>query len=648
MTLNTDANSMWDELEASRRSVEKKLKAREEMLRRYHGPYYDEDRKPASSEPENPAFEYIATLSAQIVAGTPRCNIKTVRADRPASAMKARALMHAVNRTSRERNDRAKFRKFFVDWCFGPAIALTVRKPMPWLDPGPLDGTVTRPDIRRVPPKLFRYDARATEWEDTRWRGHGTLTSRSALLKLAKSESGWRTKEIATLQTEESLKDYVPLEGQGLSTRDDFMLWCVWVPEEEIDPDFTASTGFYGTMHYYAETGRQKGENAGAPLVEIRDPQPFYGCRTGPYSMSGQMYVPDQVHPLSVMTAVEQVARNLRLQSSVVEQAMRDFGRVLIAGGAAPKNLGLLIKNAKHGGVLNVKGYQRGMMDEFTKGGLDAAMVQMYQFLQEQLDKRMGLSSTQRGVAQSNVTATADTLAAQGTGARVAQQRDEFYAFVQELLFKSAEIIDQDEQFYMPPPPEMAGQVPFIQGGREPGETFDDYELMIEPLSMRFRTEAEMAAAAEAELLLFERVSPMMTQFPFVDWPSVVTDIADATGQSQLPARLNTELAAAIASMMLMGQLDPSMAYQPGAVREEPTMGGDRPATRQMQPPTPMGLMASGAAPARQGAPGAQGAQARQDGRIGAAGSPQRQARSAGASQGNRARKTTGANEGGR
>lgn len=649
MTLDTSAAAMWDELEASRRQMEGRLKARSEMIQRYHGPYYDKCEMPAQNEPENPAFEYIATLSAQIVAGTPRCNIKTQRADRPLSAMKARALMHATNRVSRERNDRAKLRKFFVDWCFGPAIAFTVRRPMPWLDPGPIDGPVMRPDVRRVSPKLWRHDARATEWEDTRWRGHGSLTSRSQLLKLAQTEPGWRIREIESLQTEESLKDYVPSEGVGLSGRDDFMLWQVWFPEEQLDEAYTAQDGFYGTVHYYAQTRRAPGDDSKSPLVEIRDPQPFFGCRGGPYSMSGQMYVPDHVHPLSVMTAIENVAKSLRLQSSVIEQAMRDFSRVLIAGGAAPKNLGHLIKNAKHGGVLHVKGYQRGMVDEFTKGGLDAAMVEMYGLLLDQLDRRMGLSSTQRGVAQSNVTATADTLASQGTSARVAAQRDEFYAFVNDIFAKTAEIIDQDDQFWMPPPPELAGQMPPIVGGREPGETFDDYELSIEALSMRFRTEAEMAAAAESELTLFERIAPQMVQAPFIDWPSVVLDISDATGQSQLPARINTELAAAIASMMLMGALNPAQAYQPGTVREEPSMGGDRPGTRQqLQPPTPMGLLGAGAAPARQAAPGAAGAQARQDGRLAGAGSPQRQARSAGASQGNRARKATGANEGGR
>lgn len=638
MTLDTSPKAMWDELEASRRQVEAQTKHRTEMIRRYTGPYYDDAERPAGNEPENPAFEYLSTVSSLIMAGIPQCSIKATRADRPLTAMKARALQHSTNRVSRDRNDRSTFEKLFVDWCFGPAIAHQTRTPTRMYDSGPLDGPVYRPALRRVRPELWRRDARATDWEDTRWRGHGTLTSKKGLLALAQTEEGWRTDIIERLREESGLDSLLPKEGANLSGRDDVKLWTVWVAEEQIDPDFTPEEGYYGTIHYYAETERSR-FNGGAtntnPLEEIRDPQPYFGCSKGPYHMGGQMYVPDRVQPLAVMVAIEQIARTMGMQSAVIDDAIRKFKRFLVEG-SGQKNVGALLKNARHNGVVKIKGFQKGMAEAFTIGGIDNTMLAAYQFLQDMLDKRSGLSQTQRGNAQSGTTATAETYAAQGSSARIALLRDKWYGFAGEMFAGTAEMIDQDDQFWMPAPPELAAQMPEgIFGGREPGERFSDYELTINALSMRYRSEEERAAAAEYELALFQQIAPMAVQYPFLDIPSILIDVADARGESHLPARFNAEVAAGVAAVMLMGALNPATAYQPGMARTEPTMAKDLPANRQgAQAAMPQAQLAGPAKPAAPAVrqPGAAGA------RPGA--NPMSGARSTGAMQGNRARKS--------
>lgn len=636
--LDTSAKTMWDELEASRRQIEKEDHYRAEAVARYHGPFYDSG-SPTGAEPENAAFEYIATKTSQIMAGNPACSLKPTRGDRPEVFLKAKALQHAMNRCSREGNDRATFKKLLIDWHFGPCLAYTSRKPMPWIDRGPLDGPAHRPTLRRVRPEMRRRDARATDWEETRWRGHGSITSKGSLLELAKTEPGWRIEELGALKTETGFDKLLPMEGKNLQGRDDVKVWMVWVPEEQLDPIFTYEEGFWGTTHWYAETESSSGQSH--PLVEIRDPQPYFGCRTGPYHMSGQFYVPDRIHPLSVMAAIESIAKMLRLQSSVIDDGIRNFSRFII-NGTAQKGMGRIIKNAKHNGVVDAKGFQRAMVEEFTKGGIDNNMIAGYEYLQNQMRSRIGLSSTEKGNPQSGTTATAETFAAQGGSARDSALRDEFYAFIGGTFRARAEMIDQDDQFFMPPPPELAGQIPGIFGGREPGETFDDYELDVQPISMRWRSEEEKAAAADYEVSLFGQIAPMAVQYPFLDIPGILDDVAEARGDMQIPSRFNSELAAGIAAMML-GQAALPGAMAPGTVRPSASMGQDSPAGRSMlQPPAPMASLSSaggaqGSPQARPAAPGSGANQRRPSA-----------ARSQGAAQGNKARKASYANQGGR
>jgi hypothetical protein len=195
-------------------------------------------------------------------------------------------------------------------------------------------------------------------------------------------DPSWRKDEIAALKAETGLTGYVPKEGENLAGRDDLKMYCVWFPEEMIDPDFSPDNGFWGTMHYYAENGKDK-----EGLAEIRDPQPYYGGRMGPYFMYGQMYVPDHLHPLAIGIAIEQTGRQLGLISRVIEDAMKNYKRFLLDGSPG-KNVGMLLKNVAHGGVVKAKGFQKQMAEEFTIGGIDNNMLAMYQFMTEMMDKR--------------------------------------------------------------------------------------------------------------------------------------------------------------------------------------------------------------------------------------------------------------------
>jgi hypothetical protein len=577
--VDTSERGMWEELEASRRQREGAMFAHDEMIARYHGFYFDNKAKGRTKEPANPAFEMLATMQANLIAGTPQWTVSPARSDRDDTAQRAMGIQYAMNRGSREMNLKRTARKILVDWFFHGGYACLQAQRMPHVDRGPLDGAPRRPTISRVSPKMMRFDARAMDWDDTAWRGYGQLTSIKALLLDAKTEKGWRVKDIEALQpnTDEVTK-LVAKEGQGLE-RDDFLLWSVWFPDEQIDDDLGPSKGFWGSMHYYAQTAsRKKGGRSRAPLVEIRDPQPAYCGRRGPIQRFEQYYVPDRVDPLSVTIAIEHIARSYSMREQVIENAMKYYKRVLI-NGTGDKTIGARLLSMPHMHMLNAKGFDVSKMKEYTMGGPDAVMMAMREFDEERLQQRSGIGAAQQGRTRVGVTATADALAAGGASARQDDLRDMFYDGWAECGMSYAEMIDSDDQFYMPISPDAqkviskVGPDPRlftgIGGGREQGQSFEDYEVKVAPMSMRYKSELELRQESDQDILMWTQIGPASVMSPQLDWPAILQDRANATGNALLPSRFNAAVAEQMAILSLHAGIQG--AYTPGQARSQPT-----------------------------------------------------------------------------
>lgn len=614
MPIDTSGDAMTDELAAADEASKRTFCAWDEMIRRLHGPYFEQGADAGKHYPVNPGFEMVATTSAQIIAGDPECFIQATRFDRPEIVEKGKALQHVLNRLARDMRMKRNLRKLFMDWYLKRACTYLVRQRAPWMDRGPLDGPVVRPAGIRVPPKNLRQDARATDWDETRWRGHELLASKSAILERAKKEKGWRINEINAIDGETEI-DHLIAEGGKRVQRDDFKLLVVWFPEEQLDEDLGPDEGFHGTQHFYACTQRaRKDGTRSAGLVEIRDPQSWFGPRRGPYNRSGMYYVPDKVEPLSVMVAIEHVARSLGMRASVIEQAMANYKKVLIEG-TGERNLANRLKMIAHGGVLKAKGFDKSKVAEYATGGLDAQMLEAFAFDQRRMEQLSGVTETAKGNVRAGLTATAETIAAAGASSRTEAMRDEFGDFVREEWLGYAEVIDADDEFYMPLPPEAQRdgvQAIALRGGRSDGESFEDYELKVNPLQMGFRSEQERIAAAEREWNLFAQLNAMVPTPGFVasDWTGLLEDMGAAYRIPELPRRLNENAARQIATLFLQTEI--AGALQPGEARpvarsvadsgvngRKTVVAAQQAQASRMQPPAQLGQGSQGGAPSR-------------------------------------------------
>lgn len=553
---------------------------------RYHSANYKANQNYKEDPyPENPLYRLISTNRAQFLAGIPQCRLRTLSPDR-AKELKASAIKHSANRLAREQRMDRLLEKLLVDWHFRRASVRYMSRPDPTADRGPLDGPAMRPIDWRVPPPDLIYDPCAREWEDTGLRGDRVIVSKRGVIRQGKANpnDGWLVDVLEGLVVGAGL-DKMKLDRDIRSgNRDDLVIYRLWFPDEQIDEDMGPDEGFHGTERVYAEaeTTKTNGRTHCGNLVEIKRPQPYFGPRTGPIGMFGQMYVPDQVEPLSVSTASEHVVKSHGIRSKTNEIAMSDYANLLICGGATGRgnNLARQIKNGQHRGVLSAPGYDGKNVKNFIKGGLDAAMMAAYEFESNRLDEILGLTSTQSGRTKPGVTATAEIQAAGGTGARQNGMLNSFVQIPREMFYHKCWQIDGNENFYMklPPEVEMETGVPIaaIRGGRASGESFDDYEISIEVRSMKYRSEEELAMIAEKQLEIMASLGPLIPQTPWIDWESVLGDLGDALGLPRLAQSVNYPMAEQVAGMLLMTQLQPGSGFQGSEPRPGPFNAADK------------------------------------------------------------------------
>lgn len=561
-SLDLTAESMWEELEASRTKIERMFAELRDMIGRYQTWYFDPGAK-GKRELGNPAFEILSTMQSQICAGDPSFVIDPQRSDDPTITVRTIGLQYSVNRVVREIKLKRTLQKALVDFFFRRAVLVTERQVQLWADRGPLDGAPYRPDVKNVGMWDFRYDPRTKDMRERRWSAHRSLVSKGTILERIKrdpDEKGWYTDIIADLKVEQNLEEVIAKDGECLK-RDDFVLWSVWIPDEQVDENLGPKEGFWGSWHYYAQTGTNKDRKKGpkkAPLTEIREPQPCFTSRTGPYTIIGQFDVPDEAEPLSLLVATEAVSREMGSATKTILGLIRAYKRIMVYSGSDP-SLARKMMSAQHGSAFHSSNFDPTKAAAYELAGVNEPTMAAFRWLTEQFWKASGMTEAMLGQSATGATATADTLAAGGAQSRVALLRGAFHDGVGEVGCSLAEIIDTDDRFFMRVPPAVQQQTGItmtaIRGGRKDGQSFDDYDVRLMPVWMRYRSEEEIAQAAEIELNYWERFAAVAPTSPYLNWKDINRDRAMQTQRPNLDARVNYDMLEQVSGILLQGMI---------------------------------------------------------------------------------------------
>ncbi|UCC88295.1 MAG: hypothetical protein JSV81_03035, partial [Anaerolineales bacterium] len=410
------------------------------------------------------------------------------------------------------------------------------------------------PVVERISQKEFLLDPGCARWSDAAFMGHEVRRPRKALLKEAEEnpDRGWDVKAIKQAVAADPVKDrhntkYTP-------ERDEVVFYELWVPSHDLPESPGAEEGFHGTIFTLCAA---KTEQGAEPLgMYIRKPRPYYGPRTGPYSMFGVYKVPDTPMPLSPLTAVECQVSELNRHVRSVSNAMLRHKRLV---GVNDSRTAQLVKDTGHDYVTVVPFEDgRAMVQEFELGGQTEQQALWIRTCRERADRALGMDEALRGAVSGAGTATEHTIASEAANARIAYIKQAFTDSVTALLEKVAFYMYHDDRIVFPLGDEIIRDLamgpdaqPYFMGGghsTESGYQFEDLELEIEPYSMERSSEGmNQKRALETHQLLLGSLQAM-SAYPDYPWQDHFQKIGNAMNTPDLPELVSEKLLARLAA----------------------------------------------------------------------------------------------------
>ena len=588
-------------IDEGRQATKAHLAGAVEAVEKYHGGFWvDPNGREVESTPENTYFEYVTAMLPRLVFHNPRVRVASRRSGPQADV--ATAIRHGLNRLVKDARLNLTLRDVALDMMFAYGVVLVKESPRDGLsltkDDPMQPAKPTWPVAERVSPRLFFMDPAAHEWSSTRYRGHEWRIDKDDLIKRAKenSDEGWNLEMIEELAVD--VEDDLGLASENRPEKNlprrEVCAYDIWFPEITLPDSPGPDEGFFGTIYTLAIS--QAGsptpiyDNYGEEVQTgpkqgfIRDPRPFYGPRTGPYSLFGVYKVPDSPYPLSPIMAVEQQVRELNTFARVNAKNLQSYKRVI---GVRDRQTAEKIKNAPHDHVIALDGDDlRQSLVQAEFAGISEHSTMYEDRLMQRVRRLLGIDETMTGNTTGDATATEHTLASESSQARISEIKAGFdrgavdvlsseahYLYYSETtIFPVSDEVFQDEDTKRKVPEFLQKQVePWFRGGdpdRENGYTFEDLELDIEPYSMERTSEGmQMQRMMQAHEIMMG-VLPAMQQFPDFPWKDWLKKLGDAMNLPGMDELIKPEMLKRLAEQleaMTQAQAQPQMAAQQGA-----------------------------------------------------------------------------------
>ena len=588
--LTTDPSKLMMEIEAAITYRDTRISQLDDQVRSFTGPAYAEnDSHSDGYSPENTYYEYISLMIPRLVFDNPRVQVQSRRPGVQKDV--AEAMRHGLNRWVRDAKLRRTLVELATDMLLSWGVCIVRQeenKGVTLPEDSPIrEATPKWPVIERISQRRFFVDPEAQRFNDARFIGHIWHRDKEDLIKQAKDnpDSGWDVEAIEGLSIGEDPKSQGIFGETDDSDRD--QIWCyeIWVPEIELDGEPGEDAGFHGTIYTLGinqALGHSRQMETGDKVKSsfIRAPRPYYGPRTGPYVMYGAYKVPDNVYPLSPLTAVEAQIQDLNAHVLSASEAMMKHKRIIGANDSRTANL---IKNTGHDFVAVVP-FEDGkaLVQEFELGGQTEQQAVWIATCRQRADRVLGMDEALRGAVTGAGTATEHTIASEAANTRMAFVRQAFADATVKLLTTVAYYLYHDDEIVFPlgedelkdiglPP----GANAVFQGGghaEESGYSFDDLELEIEPYSMERASEGlAQKRALEMHQLLIGSL-PAMAQFPDYPWQDHFAKIGNAMNSPDLSELVTTNLLGRLADDLLRMQ-ESQAGPEPAAT--QPRFGKD-------------------------------------------------------------------------
>ena len=605
--LNADPRDLMEEIKAAVTFRDKHIKSLDDQHQRFRGPHYLSESYDVADDyaPENTYYEYVSLMIPKLIFDNPRVQVAS-RKPGPANDV-AMAMRHGLNRWVRDCTLRKRLVELATDMLFSFGIAIVKEDFI-----NTSDGAVMLPEkdvqepskpmwpvVERLCQKQFIIDPGCQRFSDAAFMGHEVRRTRDDLLEMANKfpAQGWDKEAIREAAAASSDRDKHRVAATP--ERDEIVFYEVWMPDYELSDSPGSAMGFHGTIFTVAAA---KTYESAQPIGKfLRKPRPYYGPRTGPYSLFGVYKVPDSPMPLSPLTAVEAQISDLNQHVRAASTSMLKHKRIV---GVNDPRTAQLVKDVGHDYVAVVPFEDgRAQVQEFELGGQTDQQRLWIATCRERADRALGMDEALRGAVSGAGTATEHTIASEAANARIAYIKQAFSDSVTALLEKVAFYMYHDDRIVFPLGEDVAKEmmlppdvVPYFAGGghdKFSGYSFEDLELEIEPYSMERASEGlAQKRALEVHSIILNTL-PAMQQYPDYPWKDHFQKIGNSMNQPDLPelvpmgmlerfgkmiqAQTQMEARAALQSAMPMFQAQvgmPPRKVQPKAVSPAlPNMG---------------------------------------------------------------------------
>ncbi len=409
-----------------------------------------------------------------------------------------------------------------IDWRKGDARKLEAGTKM------------TQPRLHYISPEDFFVDGDARDRTRARRMGH-TWTDSIARLRKKGSEEGSDIILEALKSAESSQKGKNP---------DSIRVRQMFVPNY-LDPEALDSydgdekpltDGLHTGTIYTMICGASGGS-------DVRKPRLYRGPACGPYQLYDCIPLPGDVHRGSPLGIVyPQIDRDART-GTALSDAAKDYKVVNFATEAVVKAM----QTTAHNGLLSVGLTSDQLKDgiqQLIMGGVTRELIDAKSISGEAVDRTLGMSDTQRGIASAGTTATAEELANRTTDIKIGMIRNSLHRQAEGALYVAAWHILHAPEYYdvLPDEARQQGLKLLKDGGMEipdgmldadgdvrtlytggdalsddPLDAFDAMMVKIAPMSMERTSEGLQQRRAMGMLEMTRAILEMQAQFPGFD-----------------------------------------------------------------------------------------------------------------------------------
>lgn len=590
MTLDTSPGQLWDEVKENEDFRDQFLgKDYEAKIKRFAGPGWRKDVD--TIDFENVAQEWISMFLPLLASGNPRCRGNTPRRGVP--QLMARAVQLAQNRNMELTNFKSLVELLAVDWAFKWCCSITTSEPRPGYRH--LDDPPYRPTTYRLSPTRFVADfATALTQDEMRFKGHLIIRDKDDILKEAKANEhlGWNTDLVMALPEDRSRNDRYHDRKVSVRRRE-VEYYEIYVPEHTLSEAVAADgstfqpteeEGFVGTIFTIARYGDATG-NKQRSVDYLRAPRPYWGPRAGPYTFGGYLPVPDSTIPLAPIAGFEAQAEELNAHRRAISSAIERYKRFIGASGLTEDDADK-IRDVEDLEVAIFEGIPAGQLrdhiEQLEIGGVTKEHLLHLQLLRSGFDKTAGMSDPQRGTGSGFDTATEAAIATQASGQRFGYMTEKFTrSIVQSIIQKEAWYVINDPSYrehlgeeamglFLDPDTGEPVEEVVYEGGGDNVHLLEEMDITVEPISMRFTSEAleaERAIKMDNFLLNWAPILPQIA--PYVNMDLILEMKAEEMGDPRVRDLILQDNLAFISALMMQGMV------QPQGQKPQPRLGQD-------------------------------------------------------------------------